>query len=73
VAQEKSGDASKARAILVARREKAVSKLATVYSSKAVADLISISDAIEILSRMEKENRPRAQQQADIGLPLSTR
>ncbi|WP_029082543.1 hypothetical protein [Bradyrhizobium sp. th.b2] len=57
MAQKQSDAARDAKAILIARREKAVSRLATIYSSKAVADLISISKAIEILEQLE---RPKA-------------
>jgi hypothetical protein len=57
MAQKQSNGASEARAILIARRERVVSRLATIYSSNAVADLISISKAIEILEELERLDR----------------
>jgi hypothetical protein len=71
MAQKQSSEASDALAILMTRREKAISRLATVYSSKAVADLISISKAIEILRELEKQGR-KLPPVPDIGGAFST-
>ena len=66
-----SSNLSKAHATLIAQRLKVVSTLAKGYNSKAVADLISISKAIEILSQIESDSRP--QPQPNIGSPVSVR
>jgi hypothetical protein len=74
MAQAKSNSLSKARETLVAQREKIVNGLATKkYSSKSVADLISIFGAIAILDEMIRREGHKPAAGVDIGMPVSTK
>jgi len=65
-----SNGVSKARATLVAQRQKIVGKLANMYSSKSLADLISVSAAIEPIDEMADPPGPF---KVDIGSPVSAK
>ena len=52
MAQARPNNLSKARATLIAQREKIVGGLANKYSSKAVTDFVAVSDGIELIDEL---------------------
>jgi hypothetical protein len=71
-AKSRSGNLSKAGEKLRVRQSEILTKLASKYTRELATELISVTDAIEVVDEMIRKEGSKPAAGVDIGMPVQT-
>jgi hypothetical protein len=72
-AKSKSGNLSKTSEKLRVRQSEILTKLASKYARELATELISVTDAIEVVDELIRKEGHKPAAGVDIGMPVSTK